>query len=190
MNGEIGFQSTEGVGTEFWVLLPGAAAAALPATAETRPPVPVRATDPNALIALTYVSAAIKPLAPAELETLIQSAKAFNATVGVTGMLLYHGGNFFQYLEGPASGVEQVMERVQHARGHRHLILQTREPITERQFADWNMDLVNLTRPQVLKNAYWIHTLKTAWRADEGHSKGIRLLLDFVAQMTDDNPQA
>ena len=193
MKGEIGFESTEGVGTEFWVLLPGTSAPPLPTPADSKPSQLARTTeptDPNALIALTYVSAAVKPLTPAEREALLQEAKAFNATVGVTGMLLYHDGNFFQYLEGPASGVKQVMERVRRSTRHHHLTLQTREPIAQRQFADWNMDFVDLAMPRVLKNAYWIQTFRQAWSTGASdakgatENKGIRLLLNFVAQMT------
>ena len=54
------------------------------------------------LDSLVYVSSAVKLLRPEEIEYLLTRARERNEEYGITGVLLYIGGNFMQYIEGPA----------------------------------------------------------------------------------------
>ena len=47
---------------------------------------------------IVYVSSATRPFQEAELQDLLLKARENNARLGVTGMLLYIGGNFMQLL--------------------------------------------------------------------------------------------
>jgi len=91
------------------------------------------------LHALLYVSSAAHLLAPAEIEHLLDRARARNVREQVTGVLLYSHGNFMQYIEGPAAGIATVYQAIKADRLHHGIIELMREPIAEREFADWTM---------------------------------------------------
>jgi hypothetical protein len=91
------------------------------------------------LHALVYVSTASHRLSPAEVNHLLERARARNAQQQVTGVLLYSHGNFMQYLEGPAAGIANVYQFIKADRQHHGIIELLREPITAREFSDWSM---------------------------------------------------
>ncbi len=53
MGGNIGFNSSDSVGTEFWVTLPGAGLTGADSNAASAPATP---SDPEQLMALTYLT--------------------------------------------------------------------------------------------------------------------------------------
>lgn len=55
-------------------------------------------TDTN-LVECIYSSAAIKEFSPAELEELLAVSRKNNSKLGITGILLYEKGFFFQILD-------------------------------------------------------------------------------------------
>jgi hypothetical protein len=91
------------------------------------------------LHALVYVSVASHPLSQAEINHLLERARARNAREQVTGVLLYSHGNFMQYLEGPASGIANVYQAIKADGLHHGIIELLREAIAEREFSDWSM---------------------------------------------------
>lgn len=91
------------------------------------------------LEAFAYRSVAVDGLGPTDLDALLVSARDFNASVGVTGALFHHEGLFFQYIEGPASALSQVYERITRSRLHDQIVGLAREPVEQRQFEAWYM---------------------------------------------------
>ena len=91
------------------------------------------------LIAIAYRSTTVRPLASAELEVLLLSARDFNLSMGVTGALFHQGNRFFQYIEGPAQGISQVYARIERSSLHSELVELAHRPITARQFESWHM---------------------------------------------------
>ena len=57
----------------------------------------------------------------------------------ITGLLVYHSGDFLQVLEGPEDLVEQVMERVIVTPENEAVNVLLREEIEERYFDRWTM---------------------------------------------------
>lgn len=88
---------------------------------------------------LTYVSSARTQWTEGELEELLASARAWNEPRGLTGMLLYSGGNFVQAVEGPDDQVSEVLDRIGADRRHRGLLVVLDEQVEERVFPDWTM---------------------------------------------------
>jgi hypothetical protein len=88
---------------------------------------------------LTYVSAAVRPFRLAELHDLMVAARARNASLDVTGMLLYAGGRFIQTLEGPDDAVDGLFERIAADPRHEQVVRTLREEVDERAFPDWSM---------------------------------------------------
>lgn len=99
----------------------------------------VRGDAVSGLIQLIYRSTAAAAFGSGDLERLLASAREANGRQGITGILLYSDGTFFQVLEGEAAAVDALFARI--AKDPRHLGIVTiiREPIARRAFADWTM---------------------------------------------------
>jgi hypothetical protein len=92
------------------------------------------------LIHCIYCSASANSnLSPAELEELLATCRSNNAAAGITGMLLYRAGSFFQVLEGDRTAIEALFEKIYIDKRHRRVIKIIVEPIAERAFAAWTM---------------------------------------------------
>ena len=78
------------------------------------------------------------------VEQIVESARQFNSTLGVTGILLVGERCFAQILEGPAPAVDEVFEeRVLPATSHTDVLRLSRKPTPVRAFQDWSMALVH-----------------------------------------------
>ncbi|MBP7868204.1 MAG: diguanylate phosphodiesterase [Acidobacteria bacterium] len=91
------------------------------------------------LIQLIYCSAARKRFGPEELVRILDQARLNNARCGVTGMLLYADGSFFQVLEGEEATVDALFESISRDDRHGGVTLIIREPVARRSFGDWTM---------------------------------------------------
>lgn len=104
------------------------------------------------LFALVYASVAEQKFTEEELLALLAEARAKNAPLGITGLLLYHDGSFLQLLEGPEDVVRALYEKIEHDPRHFRTEILAQEPIAERAFPDWAMGFKNvgqLTAEQV-----------------------------------------
>ena len=91
------------------------------------------------LDSLVYVSSAVRLLNFEEIAYLLKRARERNKEHGITGVLLYIGGNFMQYIEGPKDNLDTIYKIIQKDDKHTGLILVSRETIESRQFGDWSM---------------------------------------------------
>jgi hypothetical protein len=92
------------------------------------------------LVHCIYCSASANPnLSPAELEALLATCRSNNAAAGITGMLLYRAGSFFQVLEGDRTVVQALFEKISRDNRHSLVTKIILEPIAERSFAAWTM---------------------------------------------------
>ncbi len=96
-------------------------------------------TMPEDLVSLVYFSHAKQRYDDEALMTLLQLCRSNNARAGITGILLYHDGNFVQALEGPRQAVEGLFARIHRDPAHEGIIATVAMPIKRRQFADWSM---------------------------------------------------
>ena len=95
-------------------------------------------TDSN-LESIVYVSSAVRLLTFDEIGHLLKRARERNMEYGVTGVLLYDGGNFMQYIEGPKNNLDVIYKIIEDDKQHTGIILLSREALEKRQFADWSM---------------------------------------------------
>lgn len=98
------------------------------------------------LIHLIYNSAATRPFSSGELEQLLFHSRNKNASVGITGMLLYSEGSFFQVLEGPEDAVEALAATIADDPRHQRMTSIIKEPIARRSFSEWTMGFANVSR--------------------------------------------
>jgi hypothetical protein len=68
-----------------------------------------------------------------------QVARENNAKLGLTGMLLYAEGSFFQVLEGQVDVVDALYAKIARDKRHAQVTLVIREPISKRHFDAWTM---------------------------------------------------
>ncbi|MBK1690279.1 BLUF domain-containing protein [Rubrivivax gelatinosus] len=86
-----------------------------------------------------YASAASEPFDAAALRELLDASRVLNERAGITGMLLYADGSFFQVIEGPAEAVSELFARIVADRRHDHVTRIIEEPIPRRSFGNWSM---------------------------------------------------
>ncbi len=96
------------------------------------------------LIELVYCSAARIAFTPAELTRLVRVSRQNNARDGITGILLYSDGSFFQVLEGEEKAVDELFSRIEKDERHHSITVIVREPIARRSFGDWSMGYAGL----------------------------------------------
>ena len=92
---------------------------------------------PKDLVELSYLSEAVSDMSFLGLMRLLESARAFNQTNGISGILLYDNQQFGQIIEGECASVMKAWKRIQEdKRHHRVELLEIRE-ISERSYSDW-----------------------------------------------------
>lgn len=74
-----------------------------------------------------------------EIDTILETSQANNARCGVTGALLFNNGSFVQVLEGPATSVEEVFERIQLDERHFDVTVIETGWVDDRLFPQWSM---------------------------------------------------
>lgn len=88
---------------------------------------------------IIYLSWATAPFSDEQLRALLQEARSHNASLGVTGMLVYGNGCFLQVLEGEETTVRALYDYIKQDARHRDVTAYANKPITQRAFADWAM---------------------------------------------------
>lgn len=83
---------------------------------------------------------------------IVRHARAANATQGLSGVLVFDGQAFCQYVEGPAQAVDRLLEKLQRDVRHTRFVLQHRGPLTgERRFRQWSMAYALAGDPEMLE---------------------------------------
>ena len=103
----------------------------------------------SSLIHCIYCSASTRPISAADLAALLSRARLDNARAGLTGMLLYTEGAFFQVLEGPAEAVDALYSKIERDTRHAKMTMIIREPIQRRVFDDWTMGFSAMSREEM-----------------------------------------
>ncbi|GGD45703.1 blue light sensor protein [Erythrobacter arachoides] len=93
------------------------------------------------LQSLLYISeSTIEPCnAQGEVERILATAHTFNASVGVTGALVFTGTHFAQVVEGEETVVSELIASIGRDERHTKLEIVIQDPLTARRFPDWSM---------------------------------------------------
>ncbi|HCQ7753127.1 diguanylate phosphodiesterase [Citrobacter sp. 50677481] len=78
------------------------------------------------------------------LEKMVAAAKVKNEQANVTGILLFNGKHFFQLLEGPEEGVQQIYQHIINDERHHNLVELLRDYGPSRRFGKVGMELFDL----------------------------------------------
>lgn len=91
------------------------------------------------LIHCIYTSEANQEFDMQSLASLLQSVRVKNEQLGLSGMLLLAGTDFFQVLEGPSHVVDATFATITSDPRHKRVTKIIRESIPHRFFKDWTM---------------------------------------------------
>jgi len=92
---------------------------------------------------VVYCSRAADGIDDAAVARIIETSRRWNPAQGITGLLVFGSGIFFQWLEGPRDNVTQLMANLKKDPRHQDVVsLSAVEEVRERLFPDWDMELV------------------------------------------------
>ncbi len=127
------------------------------------------------LESLTYMSTAAHLPTQGEIEHLLHRARARNERENITGVLLYSEGTFLQCIEGETASLDRVFASICADPLHHHLFEMLRDPIDQREFAEWSMAFRSTGKKHVF-NAN-LALLTERLEAPEGTLSPVRHLL-------------
>jgi hypothetical protein len=139
-------------------------------------------TPEDGIFQLVYVSSAVNPFSNEELEELLNKSRGNNEASGITGLLLYKGGHFMQFLEGPKESVIACMTRIKLDPRHRGVIVLLQERSLNRDFAEWSMRFKKLgdeSDEQVVGHSNFVDEPLTSEEFVINPAKSLQLLRSF-----------
>ncbi|MET0291132.1 MAG: BLUF domain-containing protein [Steroidobacteraceae bacterium] len=101
------------------------------------------------ILRCAYTSMASPTFRESDIPALLEKSRANNSRAGLTGMLLYMEGTFFQVLEGDAATVDSLYDTISRDPRHSRVTRIIREPVARRDFADWTMGFQTLGMPEL-----------------------------------------
>jgi hypothetical protein len=135
---------------------------------------------------LTYVSSATHLLDNAELAAILEVSRRNNERDGISGMLLYKGGNFMQTVEGPEEAIEFLRARIDNDPRHHGLVMLIDGSREQRLFDGWTMGFRELGGAELIDVPGYSEFLDTPLTADafgQDPQASQRLLLSFKQNM-------
>jgi hypothetical protein len=93
---------------------------------------------------VTYTSLAALDLSEEQLRSIQEAALALNGIDGISGMLLFNGTHFLQWIEGPPDAIDELVERLRRDPRHSGFEVRDERMADERIFGDWSMKLVRV----------------------------------------------
>lgn len=133
------------------------------------------------MIQLVYCSAASDFFSRDDLTHILESSRRKNIQKGISGMLLYSEGSFFQILEGEEKTVDELMLTLEKDHRHQKVTVIIREPIAERSFSDWSMgyaDISGIETAEITENPEAKASAQPLSALSEGRAR--KLLQAFV----------
>ena len=103
--------------------------------------------DPDAFAPMLYTSVycsrAAENVDDSEVSRLIESAQRHNLASGITGVLVFGSGVFFQWIEGPKANVLKLMASLHGDPRHYDIVsLDESEEKRDRLYPNWQMERV------------------------------------------------
>jgi hypothetical protein len=96
-----------------------------------------------ALYHFVYCSRAAAGVDDAEVGRIVESAQRHNLAHGITGVLVFGSGVFFQWIEGPAAQIQKLIANLHGDSRHYDIVsLSQSEEERERLYPNWDMEKV------------------------------------------------
>jgi hypothetical protein len=99
--------------------------------------------DLPALYHFVYCSRAADGVDDAEVDRIVEAAQRNNLARGITGVLVFGSGIFFQWIEGPAAQMQDLVASLHGDPRHYDIVtLSQSEEERERLYPNWDMEKV------------------------------------------------
>jgi Sensors of blue-light using FAD len=134
-------------------------------------------------IHLAYTSVAAVGFREDELTRILQHSRTYNATVNITGVLLYVRGSFIQVLEGKRATVEALYERIKKDTRHTNVTMLLNRPIVQRLFPNWAMGYTILTEHE----SYETQAILTNYNEGSAVRQGNNLMFKMLSLFYETN---
>ena len=96
------------------------------------------------MLRLIYTSKIAPGTDSQEIDEIVCTARDYNSTVAITGLLMSNFEYFFQILEGPDLLVRMLYEKIRQDIRHVDINLIVEEKVDHRLFPDWSMGYLTL----------------------------------------------
>lgn len=93
---------------------------------------------------LVYTSHAALDFDERQLVSLHRAACVLNVLDGITGLLVFNGTHFLQWIEGPVQEIDYLVERLRRDPRHTNFEICDDRLVEERLFVHWSMELVRV----------------------------------------------
>ncbi len=116
---------------------------------------------------------------PSEIEQIVSTSRGRNATLDVTGALIFARGRFSQYLEGPETSVAALRASIERDDRHTDIVTLPTKPTAVRLFEGWSLAYAG-------EASYMSRAMeRTLVDAIEGPERDVRTLINIMVGMTD-----
>lgn len=96
------------------------------------------------LKSVAYTSLAALDMDEKQLLEIHGAARDFNVLDKVTGLLIFNGTHFLQWIEGPTPAVDELVERLRRDPRHSGFEVRDERFADQRLFGSWSMELVRV----------------------------------------------
>lgn len=98
------------------------------------------------LVRCLYASRPREPLSGAFVDSILEQSRKNNPSIGITGLLCVSSDLFIQVIEGGRDEVCDLFNAIVRDDRHQQVRLLIYEEISERQFGNWTMAQVNISK--------------------------------------------
>lgn len=125
---------------------------------------------------IVYASLCVIPpaYAAAQIDDLVAKARHRNASLGITGALIYSERHFAQAIEGEEADLNQLMESISRDPRHKDLVILEQAPIARRRFQRWSL---GYSGPSVFVDQIIVRAI---YEADRASNRGLVELMRFM----------
>ena len=127
------------------------------------------AAVPTPLKHLVYWSIATEPMTNDELDDILIICRRNNRKAGITGLLVYHNGQFVQCLEGAEPIVGSTFTRIEPDPRHKDIRVVLDESVKDRSFEAWDMACTEVCA------STWLRLSRSMWEDNILDSTGHQL---------------
>ena len=93
---------------------------------------------------VAYTSLASLDLDEGQLLEILSAARDLNALDGITGLLIFNGTHFLQWIEGPPQAIDELVDKLRRDPRHEGFEVRDERFADERLFGHWSMQLVRV----------------------------------------------
>lgn len=139
---------------------------------------------------IVYKSRVKTDMSSTELYQLVKSAAQKNAARDISGVLLFDGDYFLQYLEGPADAIQSLYEIISMDNRHRNIVKLMEDHSPTRRFGVWSMyaiDVNNLQSDDLNKILTIGSSFKPANFGLPDHDRVLKMINAFASSSWVDN---